>query len=54
MASWRKERMVRSCTMNYAGAFVLISIGTFLYSWDPDFRTAGLGPEEGMMPMGCI
>jgi hypothetical protein len=30
--------------MNYAGAFVLILIGMFLYSWDPDFPTAGATP----------
>ena len=40
--------------MNHAGAFVLVPIGTFIYSWDPDFRIAGLGHEEGMMSMGCI
>lgn len=28
----------------YAGAFVLILIGIFLYSWDPDFPTAGATP----------
>ncbi len=27
--------------MNYAGAFVLILIGIFRYSWDPNFSTAG-------------
>src|SRR5215210_3283915 len=32
--------MVRSW-MNHAGAFVLILIGIFLYSLDPDFSTAG-------------
>jgi ABC-type transport system involved in multi-copper enzyme maturation permease subunit len=28
--------------MNYAGALLLILIGVFLYSWDPDVSTAGI------------
>lgn len=28
--------------MNHAGIFVLISVGIFLYSWEPDFPTAGV------------
>jgi ABC-2 type transport system permease protein len=32
--------MVRSW-MNYAGAFLLILMGIFLYSWDPDYPTVG-------------
>jgi ABC-type transport system involved in multi-copper enzyme maturation permease subunit len=27
--------------MNYAGAFLLIWMGIFIYSWDPDFSIAG-------------
>ena len=36
--------------INHAGAFVLISIGISLYSWDPGFATAG-APTPALLPL---
>jgi hypothetical protein len=36
--------------MNHAGIFVLISVGIFLYSWEPDIPTAGV-PTLALLPI---